>query len=239
VSTSFEAFSWTHLWVLALIVFFTVVVSVLGRRDAASKRPTPLEVTIGLANLFVWVMAHVYWMLPPQFEARTSLPLQLCHLAALAATGVLLSERRVFQTLIYYWGLGLSTQALITPSLAEGPGILWFWVFWQQHGIVPAIAVYALAARGYRPKWRDFRVACVATFGYLCVVLPVDLSFGLNYGFVGRSEPDHPTIIDLLGPWPPRLVVIVAIVTLMFALLTLPWTLLTRRYNTACPPSSS
>jgi len=105
----------------------------------------------------------------------------------------------------------------------------WFWVFWQQHGIVPAVAVHAIVVRGYGPGWRDFRFACAATFAYFCVVFPIDVAFGLDYGFVGPGRPEQPTILDLLGPWPQRLGAIVAIVVVVFALATWPWEALRAR----------
>jgi hypothetical integral membrane protein (TIGR02206 family) len=234
VSASFQPFSLTHALVLLGIALVTIVLCVIGRRTASAETRGRLEQTLALANLFVWVMAHVYWLLPAQFEARTSLPLQLCHLAALAASASLLSGRRIFRTLVYYWGFGLSTQALLTPALEDGPAILWFWVFWQQHAIVVAVACYDLVVRGYRPTWADYRQACLATFAYFCVAFPIDVAFGLNYGFVGPSRPDYPTIIDLLGPWPGRLVLIFAIIAAVMALITWPWT--RQRANRAREP---
>lgn len=223
MSVSFQLYSPTHWIALVAIAAATGLLCAIGWRGPGATRPSPPELWLGLANLFVWVMAHVYWLLPAQFEARTSLPLQLCHLAALAVSAALLIDRRIFKTLVYYWGLGLSTQALLTPSLDDGPAILWFWVFWQQHGIIPAVACYLLVVHGYRPTWRDFRYACAATFAYFCVVFPLDLAFELNYGFVGPSRPEQPTVIDWLGPWPQRVVVIFAIVAAAMALLTWPW----------------
>lgn len=223
MSASFQLFSATH-WVTLLgITVATALLCIAGNSLKSGQRPSTLELWLALANLFVWVLAHVYWMLPAQFEVRTSLPLQLCHLAALAATASLLTNGRIYQTLVYYWGLGLSTQALFTPTLEEGPAILWFWVFWQQHGIVPAVACYHLIVHRYRPTWCDYRNACVATFAYFCLVFPIDFAFDLNYGFVGPSRPEHPSIIDVLGPWPQRLVLIFAIVAAVMALMTWPW----------------
>ena len=223
MSTSFQPFSVTHWLTLLGIASASALLCFSGRRLQSSGNRARVERALALANLFVWVMAHVYWMLPAQFEARTSLPLQLCHLAALAATASLASEQRLFRTLAYYWGFGLSTQALFTPALEEGPAILWFWVFWQQHGMIFAVACYDLVVRGYRPSWADYRHACLATFAYFCLVFPLDLAFDLNYGFVGRSLPEYPTIIDVLGPWPQRLVLIFAIIAAVMALITWPW----------------
>ena len=223
MSVSFQPFSITHWLVLLGIAAATALLCLAGRRLPAPELRRRLEHGLALANLFVWVMAHVYWMLPAQFEARTSLPLQLCHLAALAATVSLASERRLYRTLVYYWGFGLSTQALLTPALEEGPAILWFWVFWEQHGMIFAVACYDVIVRGYRPSWRDYRTACLATFVYFCLVFPLDVAFDLNYGFVGASRPDYPSIIDVLGPWPQRLVIIFAIIAAVMAVITWPW----------------
>jgi uncharacterized membrane protein YwaF len=58
---------------------------------------------------------------------------------------------------------------------------------------------------------------------YVLVVLPVDLVTGWNYGFVGPSSPEVPSIVDFLGPWPQRLALIVAISAGAMFLLYLPW----------------
>jgi len=221
--STFQSFSFLHLASVIGIAALCAIVCVVARSLQSGAQRARFAMTLALAHVFVWVMAHVYWMLPAQFEAHTSLPLQLCHLAALAAPASLLSERRIFKTLVYYWGVGLSTQALITPALEEGPAILWYWVFWEQHGFVLAIACYHVFVGGYRPRWADYRGACLATFGYFCIVFPLDVAFELNYGFVAPSRPDYPTIIDVLGPWPQRLVLIFAIIAAVMALITWPW----------------
>ncbi len=141
---------------------------------------------------------------------------------------MLITGHPLLRAFVYFCGLGLCTQALITPSLVEGPAQFPFWFFWSTHGMIVGVACYDLAARGYRPGWRDFGVACVAAAFYVLFVLPIDLVTGWNYGFVGPSRPDVPSIVDLLGPWPRRLIAIVAIAAaVMFALLV-PW-LLARR----------
>ena len=54
-------------------------------------------------------------------------------------------------------------------------------------------------------------------------MLPLDIAFGWNYGFVGPDKPEVRTIVDVLGPWPERVAVIVAIVAAAMGLLLLPW----------------
>jgi hypothetical integral membrane protein (TIGR02206 family) len=162
-------------------------------------------------------------VLPPRLDPVQTLPLQMCHLTALAAGLYLATRRRLLATLLYFWGFALCTQALITPTLEEGPAMLVFWYFWLSHAMIVGVAAYALAVHGYRPAWRDWRIACLAAAVYAVVAIAVDLALGANYGFLGPTKPEQPTIVDFLGPWPARLVAIFALVAAAMAALMLPW----------------
>lgn len=214
----FRAFSLTHALALAAVAVLTIGWITFGRRNRGGAA-TSLERLLAWSNLLIWFAAHLWWLLPPALDTRTTLPLQLCHLAAVCASIALLTRARWARTLVYFWGIGLSTQALLTPSITDPPASIWFWGFWHQHGFLLAAAAYDLAVHAYRPGWRDFRLACTATLGYLAAILPVNRWLGANYGFVGDSRPETPSIVDVLGPWPERLLIIVALVAVVFVLL--------------------
>jgi hypothetical integral membrane protein (TIGR02206 family) len=220
---AFRPFSLTHAAALLGIAALIWLVVVVGRRQRDDAAPTRFENSLAVANLVFWFAAHGYWNTPPQFDPVKTLPLQLCHLVSLGASFVLLTRLRWLRALLYFWGIGLATQALITPGLTDPPTTIWFWAFWFQHGFIQLAAVYDLAVLRYRPAWRDYGFACLAALAYVAVVLPLDLALGANYGFVGDSKPDSPSIVDLLGPWPGRLVFIVVMVAAVMALLMLPW----------------
>ncbi len=226
---SFAAYSALHFLAVATIAGLTGWAIRDRRRRPPVPVPTgPLERTVGYAYLVLWIGAFVWLRFGPLYDPPTTWPLQLCHLCAAAAAIVLISAHPLLRPVVYFCGLGLCTQALVTPSLVEGPTQFPFWFFWATHAMIVAVPVYDVAARGYRPGWRDFRIACVAAVFYVLLVLPIDLATGWNYGFVGPSRPGVPSIVDLLGPWPQRLAAIVVIAAAaMFALL-LPWLLLRR-----------
>jgi len=215
-----RAFTLTHgIAVLALVLLIAGWVAI-GRRQYSGK-PTPLERTLAWSNLAIWFAAHLWWIIPPALDLNTTLPLQLCHFAAALASLLLLTRAHWMRVLVFFWGFGLSTQAVLTPSLTDPPTSIWFWGFWQQHGFLLAVAVYDVAVYRYRPSWRDYGYACAATLAYGLLILPVNLLLGANYGFVGDTLPDTPSIVDALGPWPQRLLYIVALVVTAFAVLKL------------------
>ena len=216
-------FTGLHAVVLAAILGVTALAIVIARRGPQSPGPTATERAIGLAYLAAWGTTYVFLLFPPLQEPAKTLPLQLCHWNALAAALLLATRHELLRPIVYFWGFALSTQALVTPSLTEGPAIYPFWFFWTTHGIIVGVALYEVFARGYRPTPRDYGIACAAAALYVAIVLPLDLAFDWNYGFVGRGKPEVRTIVDALGPWPQRLAIIVLLVAGAMALLLLPW----------------
>ncbi len=224
---AFRPFTFSHGCAVLCIALLIVVAVACGRKLQDRHAPTHFERTLAFANIAVWLAAHGWWQLPERFDPVTTLPLQMCHLTSLIASAVLLTrhdtQHRALRAILYFWAFSLCTQAMITPSLVEPPSSPVFWSFWFLHGFVMLTAIYDIVVNGFRPTWRDYRTACVASASYVAVVLPINLMLGANYGFVGKSKPLNPSIVDLLGPWPERLLIIVPLAALAMALAMLPW----------------
>ena len=220
---SFHAFSALHAGALCAIALVTGFAIAAARRRGRSPRATATERLVGWAYLAAWTTTYTFFFFSPMHEPAKTLPLQLCHWTAAAAALLLVTRWAVLRPLVYFWGFALCTQALITPSLTEGPAIYPFWFFWTTHGMIVGVALYDLLALGYRPTIRDYGIACAGAAAYFAVVLPLDIAFDWNYGFVGPGKPEVRTIVDALGPWPARLAAIVALVAAAMGLLLLPW----------------
>jgi hypothetical integral membrane protein (TIGR02206 family) len=201
----------------------------LGVRHRGTHRLRRAERVAGFVMLALWLAWQGFGWLPANYKIQEALPLQMCDLTSVVAPLVLITRVRLFRTLLYFWGLGLSIQALITPTIEEGPLYLEFWLFWLTHAAIIATAVYDLVARGFRPTFRDAAIAIVACAIWLGVVLAVDLSLHANYGYVGNTTPDRPTAIDKLGPWPLRVYKMSGAAILLFLAMWFPWWLVRGR----------
>lgn len=222
---SFRAFSATHVGVIVVFLIFVGVLVGLGRRLRQNDRGKQLDYPLAAIALLVWLLINIWWSLPGNFNWKESLPLHVCDLAALVVPYMLVRPAPWARAIVYYWGLGLSTQGFVTPGLEAGPARIGFWLFWANHYVVVGIAIYDLAARGYRPGWRDYWITAVLTMIYIAILFPIDASFELNYGYVGPRDPGMPSVIDYLGPYPWRVLVMIALGYIVFALMTLPWVL--------------
>lgn len=222
-ASEFHAFTLQHLATLA--VFFGLIAGAcwLGRR----WRGRPAERTLRLA--WVWTTiawqawAVVWYLLPAHFEPYESWPLHLCDLAAWIGPLALLTQRRWLRALLYFWGIGLCTQAFFTPVVQGGHGDIRYWLFFVGHTHIVGSAVYDMVVLGYRPTLRDWGVVTLITIAWMAFVTTINIRFDVNYGYTGNTKPGGRTLIDYLGPWPLRIVTLFLAGQAACALTYLPW----------------
>lgn len=217
------------LWCIAVVAPLVLCCLRWRRRAANGLDPLGEEKARTATLLFagfgvcVNVWSITYWLLPERFDLKMSLPLQLCDLACLCAPIALAGRQRWARALLYFWGIGLSTQAFITPTLTQGPETMRYWLFWWLHVVIVGSAVHDCVVWKYRPTGRDFLTATAVSLCWVGAMMLLNAHLGANYGYLGSSTPDRPTIVDLLGPWPLRVLVLGSIVTALFAVLWAAW----------------
>ncbi len=178
----------------------------LGRWWRNTRRERVLR--FGWAGFtFVWqIGATIWWFLPSNFDLYESLPFHLCDIAAWIAPFALVFQNRLLRALLFFWGLGLSTQAFVSPVVADGVDSVEFWLFWVGHTQIVGSALYDTAVLAFRPRRRDFFVASGVSIAIAGLMMVFNVVFDVNYWFVGNASPSAPTVVDFLGPWPLRVV---------------------------------
>src|SRR5438045_205288 len=124
----FINYSPTHFITLAACVLVIVLLATTARRC----RQTPagrcihwswfaITLAVQLANVafFAFVLRLPADDTHPQPypDWTVALPLQSCDLAGLLVIPALLTRSRLLRTILYYWAIGLCTEAFITPVL--------------------------------------------------------------------------------------------------------------------------
>lgn len=215
---AFTPFGWHHLIVLLVCGAVAGVVIAIARRARASGGELRIRRAWAWTTFSVAMLVVVYWMWPSRFDPAESWPLQLCDIAALLTPFFMLSNRRWPRTLMFFWGIGLSSQGFITPVLDLGPGDPFYWLFWMQHLGVVGGGIYVAAVTRYRPGWRDLALAWAVTVALGLTMVPFDQAFHVNYMYVANTLPEAPTVLDALGPWPMRLVWLAGLIAVAFGL---------------------
>jgi hypothetical integral membrane protein (TIGR02206 family) len=175
-----------------------------------------------VANWLGWDLWQVrYGLWSPAY----SLPLHLCTLSVVLSAIMLATRSRTLFDLLYFWGFTAAVVAMLTPDLVgNGYGFPHFryWIFFTSHGSILLAVAFAAAAWGYRPTWRTLLRSFLITNAYLLVAGLANWLTGGNYVYIAR-QPEFPTLIDYLGPWPWYIIPLQLIGLAAFVLAYLPW----------------
>ncbi|HEY5546656.1 MAG TPA: TIGR02206 family membrane protein [Gemmatimonadaceae bacterium] len=227
-----DSFGAPHIITVAILVAGIAGLCWIGRSlDGMARRRYEMALAVAVGAL--WISYQAYDFSRHGFDPRYTLPLQMCDFSALIAALVMVRPRRGLQSLAYFWGLALGTQAVITPDLAGGPSSVSFWAFWIYHLFVVGAGVYVVVVQRFRPEWKDLRFALSMGVLYAAAMFTIDAIFDLNYGYFGRTVPSRPTLLDVLGPWPLRCVFMVMLGAAAMTALWLPWLFVKRKAQRA------
>jgi hypothetical integral membrane protein (TIGR02206 family) len=227
--SSFESFSAQHVLTVTGFAIVVTLAILAARKIRSPERRRALESGVAALAAALWIGIVLWGFAPGRFDPRWSFPINICDLVAIVVPIAFVRPHRNLHALLYFWGFSLSTQAVFTPDLVSGPNTLAFWVFWLLHVLIVGGAVYIIVIRGYRPTWRDAWFAIAMAIVWLVVVFAINVATGYNYGYVGNAKPSQPSLIDYLGPWPQRVLVMALLGAAAMLLLQLPWAIVRNR----------
>jgi hypothetical integral membrane protein (TIGR02206 family) len=217
-----QLFGPAHLWTLTFIAIVgsIIVITVRLARNPAVAR----SVAFLLAALLVINTAVTYGMrlATGRFDMSTWLPMHLCDWAAVTVVLALCFRWQWAYELAYFWSLGGTVQALLTPDIVVDFPTIWFLVFFIGHGGVIVSVIFLTLALGMRPWPRSLVRAFLWSNVYLLCAGLVDYLFDVNYGYL-CEKPQRGSLLDYLGPWPIYIGGLEIVAAFTFFILYLPF----------------
>jgi hypothetical integral membrane protein (TIGR02206 family) len=174
---------------------------------AARRRPGPWTDSAARALAVVILTAEASWWIFLAFNGRgrwsaaSDLPLQLCDVVAFLAPAALWWRRPLLVELTYFWGLGGSVQALLTPDLKEHFPSYPYLQFYLAHGGVVLAALFLVIGLRVAPRRGAVPRVFLITLAFALLAGLADLVAGSNYLYL-RQRPLAGSLLDFLGPWP-------------------------------------
>lgn len=219
----FHAFGLAHLTVIAITVASPLVLAAVVKR---SRWP-------GIERVIAWALSGLlmanyltYFLFVRKFNPAAwteTLPLHLCDWATLVVVITMLTgSERCFEV-AYFWGIGGTLQAIVTPNLPFGFPDLRFISFFLAHsGIIVGI-VFMMLVRKYRPYPMSIVRAFLWTELYFLFTYLYDRLTGANFGFF-LHKPAAFSLLSLLSDsHPVYLLQMHCLALIFFSALYLPF----------------
>jgi hypothetical integral membrane protein (TIGR02206 family) len=194
----FQPFGLAHVIVIALTISLPFVFAAFARKSRWPRSEQIIGRLLAGLLLFNYIGYEIYLALTAGLAWQKALPFQLCDWAMIAIMVALLTGRERWLEVAYFWGIGGTLQAILTPDLKYAFPDLRFLTFFIAHsGIVVAIA-FVMIMKKFRPHW----ISIVRVFAwselYFVLAITVDLITGENYGYL-LHKPTAASLLDALS----------------------------------------
>ena len=195
---AFRPFGLAHLIVIALTISLPFVFAAFARKSRWPRSERIIARLLAGLLLFNYVGYEIYLAVTAGLAWQRALPFQLCDWAMIAILVALLTGRERWLEVAYFWGIGGTLQAILTPDLKYAfPDIRFLTFFIAHSGIVVAIA-FMMIMKKFRPHWISIVRTFVWSELYFVLAITVDLLTGENYGYL-LHKPAAGSLLDALS----------------------------------------
>jgi hypothetical integral membrane protein (TIGR02206 family) len=216
-----------HLVPLGLLVVIAAALCTAARR--APGRWTGI---VGAITAAVLVLTELSWqpyvIANHSWSVAFSLPVQLCDVGGFVAAAALLWRQALLVEIAYFWGLGGTVQALLTPDLRDHFPSFPYLQFYATHDLVVLAALFLVIGLGLQPRTGAVRRIFVLTLAFAAVIGLIDLVTGGNYLYL-RQVPAQGSVLNVMGAWPWYILVGALLTLIVLTLLDAPFRFSRRR----------
>lgn len=194
----FTTFSPEHLIAIAIIFFIAAACVGIARHRKFTCWVKPVSWTLAIVAVgseLLWISGAIALGL---WHYSWSLPLQLCDLALFAVALTLIKHYQWVWELAYFWGLGGSLQAVLTPDLGVTFPDYAFIKFFLSHGLIVAGVIFLAAGLRRTITFKSAVRVFVITNVYGLFVLFFNRLAGTNYMYL-MEKPTQPSLLDYAG----------------------------------------
>lgn len=194
----FQPYGVPHLTVIFLTIASPFVLAAIVCCAKSPRFERVIIVTLCAVLVFNYVGYLIFIRSHGVVAWRQMLPLQLCDWGMVVVIVAMWTGSQRWFEVAYFWGIGGTLQAVLTPNLRFGfPDLRFFSFFISHSGIIIGV-VFLMLTRRYRP----YPMSIVRTFlwseFYFVVTLIADELTGFNYGFL-LHKPEAFSILSFLS----------------------------------------
>jgi hypothetical integral membrane protein (TIGR02206 family) len=216
----FQPYGLPHLTVIFLTIVLPFVLAAIAKSSRSQRAIIIVITALLIANYaayLIFIRAHgvTNW--------QQMLPMQLCDWGIVVVIVAMWTGNQRWFEVAYFWGLGGTLQAVLTPDLRYGFPDWRFISFFTSHcGIIIGVA-FLMLTRRYRPYPMSIVRVFLWSELYFIATFVIDKLTGVNYGFL-LHKPEAFSILSFLSDsWPLYLLQLHGVALLFFLGLYAPF----------------
>ena len=203
---TFQVFSIEH--IISIIVIILVFIAflrfnkVLGINDKSTSFLFVLAfimISLDLSEDLVRVFTGFY-------SIRKDLPLQLCSIGVYLAAFTLVSRKKIFFDLIFYWGFVGATNAILTPDGNLFELRIFFFYSQAYHAALIFAVLWLMIKYDMRMRYGSILKVVISTNIIVGLLSILNYALDSNYMFL-RQIPNSVSPF-LMGEWPVYIIMV-------------------------------
>lgn len=201
MAASFELFGSAHLAAIALTFIASMALCTAGHLYRSGITTTIIRWLFVSLLVGDEVLKLILLQRDGELTVKTAAPMHLCSWAAVTAVITLIYPNQLTYELCYFWALGGTLQALMTPDVSYAFPDPRFINFFISHGGVIAAALYLTLCLGMRPVPMSIGRTLAWSAGYVIAAMTTNFLLDTNFGYL-RAKPSNFSLLDYMAPWP-------------------------------------
>jgi hypothetical integral membrane protein (TIGR02206 family) len=223
VEPEFQPYGLPHLTVIFLTIVLPFVLAAIVWRTKSDRAEKVIVAVLSA----ILVLNYVGYLIFIRNTATTTwqqiLPMQLCDWGMVVVIVAMCSGNQRWFEVAYFWGIGGTLQAVLTPDLRFGFPDWRFISFFTSHcGIIIGV-VFLMLTRRYRPYPMSIVRVFLWSELYFAVTFVTDKLTGFNYGFLLHKPEAFSVLSFLSDSWPLYLLQLHGVALLFFLGLYVPF----------------
>ena len=219
----FILFGTDHLIAILAVILISIVVPYCLKNTSltAKKRFGYVLACILILNELVKPYYHTQFF---GYDLLKVLPFHMCALSAFSISFFLLTDKRIFYEVAFFWGIGGGLMALLQPDTPLDFPDPVFIIFYLSHGAMLLAIGHASIALENRPNLDSVKRAIMVSLAVIVMIYFINLILGppANFWYLG-ARPDATSIMDLMPDPPRHIPIVVTLGLIMFSIIYLPY----------------
>jgi hypothetical integral membrane protein (TIGR02206 family) len=213
----FQPYGLPHLTVIFLTIVLPFALAAIVRRSKSQRLGRIIIGVLSAVLILNYVIYLIFIRSRGVADWRQMLPMQMCDWGMVVVIVAMWTGNPRWFEVAYFWGIGGTLQAVLTPNLRFGFPDWRFISFFTSHcGIIVGV-IFLMLTRRYRPYPLSIVRVWLWSEFYFVVTLIVDGLTGVNYGFL-LHKPEAFSILSFLSDSRPLYLLQLHGVALLFFL---------------------